>query len=188
MRPRTTVHPPGCRKFNQLRISINHGIMEHDAASSYRFRELVRRRRLGYCLEAWPKDSWQRRHRGDVVALDTKNRWSWPGASLVATISSTGWCGRRATRCSLAPIDRWQSKGPSRGVEGRERECVISPAKVARPWGTYETVAGGPNSIKASVVGRVGPFPVDTHHRQSTGRNPRLSQGRSATRLDPPGE
>ena len=38
-------------------------------------------------------------------------------------------------------------------LKANERECVVSPSKVARPWGSYETISEGPRfQVKHIIV------------------------------------
>ena len=54
----------------------------------------------------------------------------------------------------IAPLDRVADvKQVVEKLKGQERDLVIAPARVARPWGSYETVAEGPRfQVKRIVV------------------------------------
>jgi mannose-1-phosphate guanylyltransferase / mannose-6-phosphate isomerase len=54
----------------------------------------------------------------------------------------------------IAPLDRVaEVKDLVDSLDAQARECVISPARVARPWGSYESVADGPRfQVKHIIV------------------------------------
>jgi hypothetical protein len=54
----------------------------------------------------------------------------------------------------VAPMDRVSEvKDLVEGLKGENRDCVATPAKVARPWGSYETIADGPRfQVKHIIV------------------------------------
>jgi mannose-1-phosphate guanylyltransferase/mannose-6-phosphate isomerase len=48
------------------------------------------------------------------------------------------------------------------------RECVVSPAKVARPWGSYESLGQGPRfQIKRIIVGPGERLSLQKHYHRS---------------------
>jgi mannose-1-phosphate guanylyltransferase/mannose-6-phosphate isomerase len=83
---------------------------------------------------------------GDVVAVDTRNSLlRSDGQALLATIGLDE-MAVIAVRDAVfvAPMDRVaEVKDLVEQLKGKERDCVLSPPKVARPWGSYETIGDG---------------------------------------------
>ena len=94
---------------------------------------------------------------GDVLALDTRSSLlrSEADGPLVAAIG----LDRMAViavgdAVFISPLDRVaEVRQAVDRLKADERECVISPPKVARPWGSYEAIARGPRfQVKHIVV------------------------------------
>ena len=165
---------PAAEEFNQAEsISIDHGIMEHTT------RGVIVPVQMNWSdVGAWDavwklgqKDGGNNVIEGDVVALDTKDSLVRnDGKALVATIGLDKMVVV-AVRDAVfvAPIDRVaEVKDLVDGLKAEERECVISPAKVARPWGTYETVADGPRfQVKHIVVDPGETLSLQMHYHRS---------------------
>jgi mannose-1-phosphate guanylyltransferase/mannose-6-phosphate isomerase len=69
----------------------------------------------------------------------------------------------------VAPMDRVaEVKDLVEKLKSEARECVVSPAKVARPWGSYETIAGGLRfQVKHIVVDPGEALSLQMHHHRS---------------------
>jgi mannose-1-phosphate guanylyltransferase/mannose-6-phosphate isomerase len=118
-----------------------------------------------------PRDEQGNVLQGDVVALDSRNSLvrSQDGG-LVTAIGLDGMVVV-AVRDAVfvAPLEK--AAQVSRLVEqlrAGERECVASPAKVARPWGSYETVDQGSRfQIKHIVVSPGERLSLQKHYQRS---------------------
>ncbi|MEA3067070.1 MAG: mannose-phosphate guanylyltransferase / mannose-6-phosphate isomerase [Sphingomonadales bacterium] len=139
-------------------ISIDHGIMEKTA------RGVVVPVQMDWSdVGSWdavwklgPKDADNNVTQGDVVALDTRNSLlRSDGTALVAAIGLDK-MAVIAVRDAVfvAPMDRVSEvRDLVAGLKGQDRDCVVLPAKVARPWGSYETIADGPRfQVKHIIV------------------------------------
>jgi mannose-1-phosphate guanylyltransferase/mannose-6-phosphate isomerase len=139
-------------------ISIDHGVMEKTR------RAMVVPVEMDWSdVGAWDavwkvseKDSQENVTQGDVVAIDTKNSLlRTDGHSLIATVGLDNLVVI-ATRDAVlvAPLDRAADVGRLvQELQAQGRDCVALPSKVARPWGSYETVdAGARFQIKHIIV------------------------------------
>jgi mannose-1-phosphate guanylyltransferase / mannose-6-phosphate isomerase len=94
--------------------------------------------------------------KGDVVALDTrKSLLRNDGKAMIAAIGLERMAVIAVRDAVLiAPLDRVaEVKDLVDSLDAQARECVISPARVARPWGSYESVADGPRfQVKHIIV------------------------------------
>lgn len=108
---------------------------------------------------------------GDVVALDCQN-------SLVRShdgglVTAVGLDGMAviAVRDAVfvSPLDRAADvKLLVDRLHEQERECVVSPAKVARPWGSYETLDQGPRfQIKRIIVAPGERLSLQKHYHRA---------------------
>jgi mannose-1-phosphate guanylyltransferase/mannose-6-phosphate isomerase len=53
-------------------------------------------------------------------------------------------------------------------LKARGRDCVASPAKVDRPWGSYEVIARGPGfQVKRIIVEPGQALSLQLHHQRS---------------------
>ena len=93
---------------------------------------------------------------GDVAVVDTRNSLlRSDGGPFVAALGLDNMAVIAVRDAVLvAPLDRVADvKRVVEALKDQERDLVVSPAKVARPWGSYETVADGPRfQVKRIVV------------------------------------
>jgi mannose-1-phosphate guanylyltransferase/mannose-6-phosphate isomerase len=83
---------------------------------------------------------------GDVVALDTRDSLLRSDGKALVTAVGLEQTAVIAVRDAVfvAPMERVSEvKQLVDALKSAERECVVLPAKVARPWGSYETIADG---------------------------------------------
>lgn len=109
--------------------------------------------------------------RGDVVAIDTHNSLlRTDGPAMIAAI------GVRdtvvvATRDAIfvAPMDRAaEVEELVAALKAEDRACVTTPSKVARPWGSYESIGNGPRfQTKHIVVGPGETLSLQMHYHRS---------------------
>lgn len=130
-------------------ISIDHGIMEKTS------RGMVVPVQMDWSdVGSWDavwklgkKDSKGNVIQGDVVALDTSSSLvrSERGGPLVATVGLNEIAIiAAADAVFVSPIERVSEvKRVVDLLKAEDRECVISPPRVERPWGTYESLARG---------------------------------------------
>jgi mannose-1-phosphate guanylyltransferase/mannose-1-phosphate guanylyltransferase/mannose-6-phosphate isomerase len=140
---------PEAEAFNQAEsISIDHGIMEHTS------RGVIVPVQMNWSdVGAWDavwklgqKDEGNNVIAGDVVALDTKDSLVRNDSKALVAAIGLDKMAVVAVRDAVfvAPLDRVaEIKRVVDALKAENRGCVVSPAKVARPWGTYETVADG---------------------------------------------
>lgn len=102
------------------------------------------------------KDSNNNVAQGDVVAVDTRNSLLRSDGSAVVAVIGLEQMAVIAVSDAVfvAPIDRASEvKQLIEKLKDSERDFVVLPAKVARPWGSYETVASGPGfQVKRIIV------------------------------------
>lgn len=96
--------------------------------------------------ELGAKDADNNVFRGDVVAVDTRNsllRSDGPALIAAVGLSDTAVIATRDA-IFVAPIARASEvKAVVAALKHEDRPCVTTPSKVARPWGSYETVGSG---------------------------------------------
>jgi mannose-1-phosphate guanylyltransferase / mannose-6-phosphate isomerase len=154
-------------------ISIDHGVMEKTARGVVVPVEM-QWSDIGAWDAVWnlgPKDADNNVTFGDIVALDTRDSLlRSDGKALLAAVGLE----RMAVIATgdavlVAPLDRVaEVKDLVEKLKSEERECVVSPAKVARPWGSYETIAGGPRfQVKHIVVDPGETLSLQMHHHRS---------------------
>ncbi|MFL6720903.1 MAG: mannose-1-phosphate guanylyltransferase/mannose-6-phosphate isomerase [Sphingomonas sp.] len=141
-------------------ISIDHGIMEHTARGVVVVAAVdMDWSDLGAWDAVWklgPRDSSNNLTRGDVVALDTRDSLlRSDGKTLLAAVGLDK-MAVIAVRDAIfvAPMDRVaEVKTLVERLADDNRDCVVMPARVVRPWGTYETIADGPRfQVKHIIV------------------------------------
>ena len=154
-------------------ISIDHGIMEKTD------RGVVVPVDMGWSdVGSWqalwkisPSDGQNNVLQGDVLALDSRNSLvRSDNGGLVTAIGLDGMAViavrdavfvaplERAADVRLL-VDRLQDQG---------RDCVATPAKVARPWGSYESVDQGPRfQIKRIIVSPGERLSLQKHYHRS---------------------
>jgi mannose-1-phosphate guanylyltransferase/mannose-6-phosphate isomerase len=154
-------------------ISIDHGIMEKTE------RCVVVPVDMGWSdVGSWqalwkisPSDAQNNVVQGDVLAMDCRNSLirSYDGGLLTAV----GLDGMAviAVRDAIfvSPLERTDDvKLLVERLQDQDRDCVVSPAKVARPWGSYESLGQGPRfQIKRIVVGAGERLSLQKHFHRS---------------------
>jgi mannose-1-phosphate guanylyltransferase / mannose-6-phosphate isomerase len=108
---------------------------------------------------------------GDVVALDTKDSLLRSDGKAVVAAVGLERMAVVAVRDAVfvAPMDRVSDvRNLVDALKAEDRECVVSPAKVARPWGSYETIADGPRfQVKHIVVDPGETLSLQMHYHRS---------------------
>jgi mannose-1-phosphate guanylyltransferase/mannose-6-phosphate isomerase len=154
-------------------ISIDHGIMEKTD------RSVVVPVDMGWSdVGSWqalwkiaPHDEQNNVVQGDVLAMDCRNSLlrSHDGG-LVTAVGLDG-IAVIAVRDAIfvSPLDRAADvKLLVDELQDQGRECVVSPAKVARPWGSYESLGEGPRfQIKRIIVGPGERLSLQKHYHRS---------------------
>lgn len=154
-------------------ISIDHGIMEKTD------RGVVLPVDMGWSdVGSWqalwkisPSDDQNNVLQGDVLALDSRNSLirSHDGG-LVTAIGLDG-MAVVAVRDAIfvAPLERAADvKLLVDQLQSQGRDCVATPAKVARPWGSYESIDQGPRfQIKRIIVGAGERLSLQKHYHRS---------------------
>ena len=121
--------------------------------------------------ELGSKDSSSNSIHGEVVAIDTRNSLlRSDGEALIAAIGLDN-MAVIAVRDAIfvAPMDRVSEvKNLVETLKGAPRDRVMSPAKVARPWGSYETIGNGPRfQVKTIIVDPGETLSLQMHHYRS---------------------
>jgi mannose-1-phosphate guanylyltransferase/mannose-6-phosphate isomerase len=102
------------------------------------------------------KDSNNNVAQGDVVTVDTRNSLlRSDGSAVVAAVGLDNMAVIAVSDAVfVAPLDRASDvKQLLENLKGNGRDRVVLPAKVARPWGSYEAIASGPRfQVKHIVV------------------------------------
>jgi mannose-1-phosphate guanylyltransferase/mannose-6-phosphate isomerase len=139
-------------------ISIDHGVMERTARGVVVPVDM-QWSDVGAWDAVWklsPKDAGGNATSGDVIAVDTRD--SLLRSDGKATVAAIGLDKMTviAVRDAVfvAPIDRAaEVKDLVEALRKDERDCASMPSKVARPWGSYETIGDGPRfQVKHIVV------------------------------------
>ena len=139
-------------------ISIDHGLMEKTARGVVVPVEM-QWSDVGAWDAVWAlstKDSAGNATSGDVIAIDTRD--SLLRADGKATVAAIGLDKMAviAVRDAVlvAPMERVaEVKELVETLKSEERDCAILPSKVARPWGSYETIGDGPRfQVKHIIV------------------------------------
>jgi mannose-1-phosphate guanylyltransferase / mannose-6-phosphate isomerase len=150
---------PAAKVFAQSKnISIDHGVMEKTTRGVIVPVDM-QWSDVGSWDAVWklsPKDGDGNAVQGDVIAVDTRNSLlRSDGEAMLATIGLDQ-IAVIAVRDAVivAPLDRVaEVKDLVEKLKADERECVVSPSKVARPWGSYETITEGPRfQVKHIIV------------------------------------
>ena len=154
-------------------ISIDHGIMEKTA------RGVVVPVQMQWSdVGAWdavwnlgPKDASNNVVQGDIVAVDTRN--SLLRSDGKAVVAALGLDEMAVIAVSdavfVAPLDRVaEVKELVDRLKDAERDWVALPAKVARPWGSYESIADGPRfQVKHIVVDPGETLSLQRHYHRA---------------------
>ncbi|HJP67630.1 MAG TPA: mannose-1-phosphate guanylyltransferase/mannose-6-phosphate isomerase [Sphingomicrobium sp.] len=117
------------------------------------------------------KDSDQNVVHGNVVALDTRGSLLRNDSSAVLTAIGLHEMAVIAASDAIfvAPMNRVSEvKDLVAKLAAQERDITTLPAKVSRPWGSYETVAEGPGfQVKHIVVDAGERLSLQMHHHRS---------------------
>lgn len=154
-------------------ISIDHGVMEKTD------RGVVVPVDMGWSdVGSW-QALWQLSSRddrnnavqGDVLALDSQNSLIRSDEGGLVTAIGLDGMAVIAVRDAVfvAPLDRAaEVKQLVDELKRQDRDCVVSPAKVARPWGSYESIDRGPRfQIKHIIVGPGERLSLQKHFHRS---------------------
>ena len=154
-------------------ISIDHGVMEKTS------RGVVVPVQMQWSdVGAWdavwalgPKDENGNVTQGDVLAIDT--RGSLLRSEGKAILAAVGLDKMAVIAVSdavfVAPMDRvTEVKHAVDRLKASQRDCVTLPAKVARPWGSYESIADGPRfQVKHIIVDPGETLSLQMHYHRS---------------------
>jgi len=154
-------------------ISIDHGVMEKTTRGVVVPVEM-QWSDVGAWDAVWqlsPKDKDGNAVHGDVVAIDTRDSLlRSEGQAMLATIG----LDRMAViavrdAVFVAPMERVaEVKDLVEKLKGQERDCLLTPPKVARPWGSYETIGDGPRfQVKHIIVDPGETLSLQLHFHRS---------------------
>lgn len=139
-------------------ISIDHGVMEKTTRGVVVPAEM-QWSDVGAWDAVWKlsaKDSAGNATMGDVVVVDTRNSLLRSDGKALVTAIGLDRTAVIAVRDAIfvAPLDRvTEVRELVETLNQDERDCAILPSKVARPWGSYETIGDGPRyQVKHIVV------------------------------------
>lgn len=165
---------PGGDEFGRAdNISIDHAVMERTR------RGVVVPVQMGWSdVGAWDavwklsdRDSSGNVVAGRAIALETRNSLiRSDGRAIVAAFGLNEMAVIATPDAILvAPVDRASDlKSVTTGLSNSEPEVVTTPAKVARPWGSYETVASGPGfQVKHIIVDPGERLSLQSHVQRS---------------------
>jgi len=118
-----------------------------------------------------PKDSGNNAVEGEVAALDTRDSLLRnDGKGLLAAVGLEKMAIIAVSDAVfVAPLDRVSEvKQLADSLKERERDFVAAPARVMRPWGSYETLAQGPGfQVKHIVVDPGHALSLQLHRQRS---------------------
>ena len=154
-------------------ISIDHGLMEKTSRGVVVPVEM-QWSDVGAWDAVWKlsnKDQGGNAVQGDVIALDTRDSLlRSDGHAMVATIGLDK-MAVIAVRDAVfvAPLDRvTEVKELVETLKAEGRECAMTPPKVARPWGSYETIGDGPRfQVKHIIVDPGETLSLQMHFHRS---------------------
>jgi mannose-1-phosphate guanylyltransferase/mannose-6-phosphate isomerase len=165
---------PDAAAFKQAdNISIDHAIMEKTSRGmvvpvSMKWSD------VGSWDAVWKlgaKDADNNVVQGDVVALDTGNSLLRNESSMMVATAGLQDMAVIAVRDAVlvAPLARMADlKALVTEVQANNGERVASPAKVYRPWGSYETIASGAGfQVKTIIVDPGEKLSLQLHHQRS---------------------
>jgi mannose-1-phosphate guanylyltransferase/mannose-6-phosphate isomerase len=165
---------PEAKAFEKARnISIDHGLMEKTTHGVVVPVEM-QWSDVGAWDAVWKlsaKDSDGNASSGDVVAVDTRDSLlRAEGQSMIAAIGLDK-LAVIAVRDAVfvAPMERVaEVKELVEGLKREERDCVVTPPKVARPWGSYEAIADGPRfQVKHIIVDPGETLSLQMHYHRA---------------------
>ena len=153
-------------------ISIDHGVMEKTT------RGMVAPVQMGWSdVGSWDavwklgdKDAAGNHVQGQVVAIDTHDSLLRTDGALIATLGIEKMAVIASRDAVLiAPLDRaGDLKKLVEGVRSANEECLLTPPKVARPWGSYESISeGGRFQVKHIVVDPGQTLSLQMHYHRA---------------------
>jgi mannose-1-phosphate guanylyltransferase/mannose-6-phosphate isomerase len=165
---------PSAHAFGQAEnISIDHGIMEKTSRGVV-VPVQMQWSDVGAWDSVWAlgsKDEDNNVTQGDVLAIDTRNSLLRSDGKAVVTALGLDKMAVIAVSDAVfvAPMDRVaEVKQAVDRLKAAERDCVALPAKVARPWGSYESLADGPRfQVKHIIVDPGEPLSLQMHYHRS---------------------
>jgi mannose-1-phosphate guanylyltransferase/mannose-6-phosphate isomerase len=108
---------------------------------------------------------------GDVVAIDTRDSLLRNDGGALLAVVGLDRMAVIAVRDALfiAPMDRVaEVKSVVDQLKAEERDCVVLPARVARPWGSYETIGDGARfQVKRIIVDPGETLSLQMHYHRS---------------------
>lgn len=154
-------------------ISIDHAIMERTSRGIV-VPVQMRWSDIGSWDSVWKlahKDAENNAKQGDVVLLDSRDSLVRnEGTGVVAGIGLDGLALIAVPDAVLvAPIDRaGEIKDLVEILKSHGRDCVALPAKVERPWGSYEVIGKGHGfQVKRIIVEPGEMLSLQMHHQRS---------------------
>jgi mannose-1-phosphate guanylyltransferase/mannose-6-phosphate isomerase len=154
-------------------ISIDHGIMEKTEGGVV-VPVQMNWSDVGSWDAVWElggKDSANNVTQGEVVAIDTRDSLLRSEGDVLIAAIGLDKMAVIAVRDALfvAPMDRVSEvKRLVETLKGAPRDRILSPAKVERPWGSYETIGQGPRfQVKTIVVDPGETLSLQMHHHRS---------------------
>jgi len=165
---------PGAEAFATAQnISIDHGVMEKTTRGVVVPVEM-QWSDVGAWDAVWKlsaKDAAGNATSGDVVAVDTRDSLlRADGKAMVAAIGLDK-MAVIAVRDAVfvAPMERVaEVKELVDALKREGRDCALTPPKVARPWGSYETIGDGPRfQVKHIVVDPGETLSLQMHFHRS---------------------
>ncbi len=140
---------PAAKAFGKAEnISIDHGLIEKTSRGVV-VPMALHWSDVGSWSAVWEsgtKDAGKNVFRGDIVAIDTRGsllRADGPALIAAVGVSDTVVIATRDA-IFIAPIDRASEVSALvAALKAEDRPCVTTPPKVARPWGSYETMGSG---------------------------------------------
>jgi mannose-1-phosphate guanylyltransferase/mannose-6-phosphate isomerase len=154
-------------------ISIDHGIMEK-TDKAFVVPVDMGWSDVGSWQALWklaPGDADGNVVQGDVLAVDTKDSLLRADGGGVLTAIGLEGMAVVAVRDAIfvAPLSRAaEVRTLVERLQAEGRECVESPSKVARPWGSYETMDRGPRfQIKHIIVDPGERLSLQKHYHRS---------------------
>lgn len=154
-------------------ISIDHGVMEKTSRGVVVPVEM-QWSDVGAWDAVWKlsqKDDSGNAIQGDVISVDTRDSLlRSDGQALVAAIGLDR-MAVIAVRDAIfvAPLDRVaEVKDLVETLKAEDRDCAMMPSKVARPWGSYETIGDGPRfQVKHIIVDPGETLSLQMHFHRS---------------------
>lgn len=154
-------------------ISIDHGLMEKTSRGVVVPVEM-QWSDVGAWDAVWklsPKDADGNAVHGDVVQVDTHDSLLRADGPAVVTTIGLDNMAVIAVRDAVfvAPMDRVaEVKDLVDALKEQDRDCAIAPPKVARPWGSYETIGDGQRfQVKHIVVDPGETLSLQMHFHRS---------------------